>query len=63
MSALPPKADIGTQSRNVRIAPKADMDRDRAGARATGPLQTLDGSNPAFTRLDSFRYREDGFAK
>ena len=25
MSALPPKADIGTQSRNVRFVPKADM--------------------------------------
>src|SRR6516165_8361660 len=29
MSALPPKADIGTQSRNVRYVPKADM-RDPA---------------------------------
>jgi len=25
MSALPPKADIGTQTRNVRFVPKADM--------------------------------------
>jgi hypothetical protein len=25
MSALPPKADIGTQSRNVRFVPKADQ--------------------------------------
>src|SRR6516225_2201390 len=25
MSALPPKADIGTQSCNVRFVPKADM--------------------------------------
>jgi hypothetical protein len=25
MSALPPKADIGTQSWNVRFVPKADM--------------------------------------
>jgi hypothetical protein len=25
MSALPPKADIGTQSRNVRFVPKADL--------------------------------------
>jgi hypothetical protein len=25
MSALPPKADIGTQSWNVRIVPKADI--------------------------------------
>jgi hypothetical protein len=24
MSALPPKADIGTQSRDVRFVPKAD---------------------------------------
>ena len=27
MSALPPKADIGTQSRNVRFVPKADKVR------------------------------------
>jgi hypothetical protein len=26
MSALPPKADIGTQSWNVRFVPKADID-------------------------------------
>jgi len=25
MSAIPPKADIGTQSRNVRFVPKADI--------------------------------------
>ena len=25
MSALPPKADIGTESRNVRFVPKADI--------------------------------------
>ena len=27
MSALPPKADIGTQSGNVRFVPKADIER------------------------------------
>ena len=27
MSALPPKADIGTRSRNVRYVPKADIMR------------------------------------
>jgi len=27
MSALPPKADIGTQPRNVRFVPKADIPR------------------------------------
>jgi hypothetical protein len=26
MSALPPKADIGTQPRNVRFVPKADIE-------------------------------------
>src|SRR5262249_36081056 len=26
MSALPPKADIGTQSRHVRFVPKADIE-------------------------------------
>jgi len=28
MSALPPKADIGTQLRDVRFVPKADISRD-----------------------------------
>jgi hypothetical protein len=28
MSALPPKADIGTQSGNVRFVPKADIRDD-----------------------------------
>ena len=31
MSALPPKADSGTQSRNVRFVPKADMKESRNG--------------------------------
>jgi len=29
MSALPPRADIGVQSRNVRFVPKADMNAVR----------------------------------
>ena len=33
MSALPPKADIGTQSRNVRFVPKADILRCNKGRR------------------------------
>jgi hypothetical protein len=32
MSALPPKADIGTQSRDVRFVPKADIGNDLAAA-------------------------------
>jgi hypothetical protein len=33
MSALPPKADIGTEPRDVRFVPKADIPlRQRAGA-------------------------------
>jgi hypothetical protein len=33
MPALPPKADIGTQSRNVRYVPKADVsNRSKAGS-------------------------------
>ena len=49
MSALPPKADIGTQSRNVRFVPKADI-AARAESRrfqsrlrhlaVMGPIQT-----------------------
>ena len=31
MPALPPKADIGTQSWNVRFVPKADIRLDTAG--------------------------------
>jgi len=33
MSALPPKADIGTQSRNVRFVPKADIQELGASVR------------------------------
>jgi hypothetical protein len=29
MSALPPKADIGTQPRDVRFVPKADVQRSK----------------------------------
>ena len=38
MSALPPKADIGTQSWNVRFVPKADiagLDRSPLGGAAS----------------------------
>jgi len=40
MSALPPKADIGTQSRNVRFVPKADIKAKRCASAAadTGAL-------------------------
>jgi len=34
MSALPPKADIGTHSRNVRFVPKADIDPSIPGRAA-----------------------------
>jgi hypothetical protein len=34
MSALPPKADIGTQSRNVRFVPKADLSKRSKKARS-----------------------------
>src|SRR6516225_45270 len=36
MSALPPKADIGTRSRNVRYVPKADISRSIRSARRRG---------------------------
>jgi len=35
MSALPPKADIGSASRNVRFVPKADIAADRLNVRFT----------------------------
>src|SRR6516165_10231571 len=35
MSALPPKADIGTQSRNVRFGSKADIAADQLNVRFT----------------------------
>jgi hypothetical protein len=37
MSALPPKADIGTRSRDVRFVPKADIKSIFGGIRA-GPF-------------------------
>ena len=36
MSALPPIADIGTQPRNVRFVPKADIGRPTFKAGAAG---------------------------
>ena len=37
MSALPPKADIGTHPRNVRFVPRADiMQRNKKGAHLVG---------------------------
>src|SRR5215467_7349165 len=38
MSALPPKADIGTQSRNVRFVPKADS----CSAAKKGPIRAAE---------------------
>jgi hypothetical protein len=35
MSALPPKADIGTQSRNVCFGPKADIPQIQVDWRAS----------------------------
>jgi hypothetical protein len=38
MSALPPKADIGTQSRDVRFVPKADISTAKlAGKKVATP--------------------------
>ena len=42
MSALPPMADIGTHSRNVRLVPKADMrDEFRPASRVAVPFASL----------------------
>jgi hypothetical protein len=42
MSALPPKADIGTQARNVRYVPKADI----SGGRSSNRLRAADLKAP-----------------
>jgi len=44
MSALPPKADIGTQSRNVRFVPEADILR---GSKIVPFVDHLVGAQPA----------------
>jgi hypothetical protein len=36
MSALPQKADIGTQSRDVRFVPKADISSSIISSKAAG---------------------------
>jgi hypothetical protein len=41
MSALPPKADIGTQSRDVRFVPKADIGEAARHVRS-GPDSALE---------------------
>jgi hypothetical protein len=43
MSALPPKADIGTQPRNVRFVPKADIGLESAIRQASVPEGVLQG--------------------
>ena len=42
MSALPPKADIGTQPHNVRFVPKADV--SRCSIRYTKPAYSITSS-------------------
>ena len=49
MSALPPKADIGTQSRDVRFVPKADI----AGVRRQ-PVSVLGDQGDAKRRAVPF---------
>jgi hypothetical protein len=69
MSALPPRADIGAQSRNVRFAPKADcrllwlyvdllLNNNRLGERKCGALARLrPNPNPSPVHLnDALRY-------
>jgi hypothetical protein len=48
MSALPPKADIGTQSRNVRFVPKADI-RSASFDRLVGDGEYSCGNGEAFS--------------
>src|SRR5262249_10191067 len=43
MSALPPIADIGTQLRNVRFVPEADMSRFKRHVRITSALPPESG--------------------
>ena len=61
MSALPPKADIGTQQRDVRFVPKADIGtshgtnrayRDCHGSLFGGDHMAVDGHGHAMTIAD-----------
>src|SRR5262249_46677331 len=55
MSALPPKADIETQSRDVRFVPKADIGThldDQASTRLIEPRKSiLPTSTPLWRRM------------
>ena len=55
MSALPPKADIGTQSRHVRFGPEADIGThldDQASTRLIEPRKSiLPTSTPLWRRM------------
>jgi hypothetical protein len=51
-SALPPKADIGTRSRNVRYVPKADIGGSRA--------QTEKPPRGGFSKILNFKEATDG---
>jgi hypothetical protein len=55
MSALPPKADIGTHSRDVRFVPKADIVRRSAECRYSINSETQDA---CFVVRDALATRE-----
>src|SRR5215472_8432931 len=59
MSALPPKADIGTQPRDVRFVPQADIPVEfHAGyARADGVSFVNCGSIDSSNKITDFRSR------
>src|SRR5215471_1370262 len=48
MSALPPKADIGTQSRNVRFVPDADYQRSISPKGEFGVYLVSEGTNQPY---------------
>jgi len=61
MSALPPKADIGTQPRDVRFVPKADIEELGAYKKSGEPRGNRDSSRPLQNCPKSVMHWPGGF--
>src|SRR6516164_3896563 len=61
MSALPPKADIGTQACDVRFVPKADITRQNSFSSNKTPWKTRARAPPVGTKLWDFHSNSPSF--
>jgi len=60
MSALPPKADIGTQSRNLCFVPKVDIGTQPLNVRLRGEEQEEEDADVTDTIGGDIENKEEG---